>query len=92
MNQSIEGCLAITYGMSAEKNNGLIVTVGCCLGVGATLKSTPFNPKEGVIWEINRDLMTIRGVFLAVCPESFLMRIDCDLKEETKEKQEELIV
>jgi len=85
-----EGCLAWTHGSFFPENNGVVVVVGRCLGSDSFVNGWPVKPSLCPLWEIDIK-QRWRSGYVNIAPESQLLRID-GLKEETKEKEQELIV
>lgn len=96
MNQLEPGCLAITCRSTGRLivNNGIIVTVGKCLGSKFRLPGYGdcANPQYGDVWEISKPLLWSHGEYLKITHEYGLRRIDCNLEEETQKEQREVIV
>jgi hypothetical protein len=81
-----EGCIARV--VSRRANDGLIVTVGKCIGVGAKIPNSygAFLPDIGPVWEIDQPISwtnqtNTKEEFVPYCPEKKLIRVNDDFGE-----------
>lgn len=73
------GCKAVIVN-SAVGNDGIIVTV---LGVAAPPGSYDYDPEDGEIWRVDKELVDSWGGYGCYTPEFYLRRIDDDSRQIT---------